>query len=1423
MATRSNLLGIKTLSAVAIVALCFAFSATAQAATRTITTLADSGPGSLRDALANSANGDTIDFSVTGTIVPASTLPITTGVTIIGPGAGSLTIDGNKTVHLFTVNGSGITVSISGLTLTRATSSQSTGTGGAIENGAGVAALTVADCVFSNNYSSFGGGAIANETTAGTLTITNCTFNTNEASRNGGAIYNPNGRALTITNSTFMRNVAPGLQNLAQGGAVYHLKANSTGETIPVSITGCTFTANIAGKTSGSNGNLTAGGAIYYSPSGDSGESLTVTNCTFTNNASTIGTTVASDTSAVGGAIYAGGPDVSFQAPPQTVTISGSTFTGNTVFGGDNLYAPAYGGAVYFGAGGVSISTSNFSSNTATDNGRRQSYGGAIYYLGVDPRGLTITDCFVTNNTANAAPGSTSFSSAGGGLYVSNGSDGSGSTPAPVVITRTSFTGNKCINIYFAVGGGIDKDGVGPLTIADSTISNNSAPGGFGRGGGLVAGQGALSISNSTMDGNVAGDTASNASFGDGMGGAIYAGGTTTSITGSKLTNNKAAGNGDSFGGAMRIVTGTVTITTTTLSGNSVSSVAGRARGGAIQNGDPNNSVRPNTTVKDSTISGNSLSAGGTSNPGDAEGAGVSISDGGSFALRNSTVSGNAARATGSGVARGGGLFLATASSILMSVDDSTIANNSAACSSSSSCGVGGGIFNSNSGSFTICNTIIALNSAGGTGRDESGTITSLGYNLVGNGDGSTGFGTMGDQVGTSASPIDPKLAVLGSYNGPTQTLGLVSNSPAINAGNPNFDATTLPKDQRGMARVRAGRLDIGAYEAAAPPVITAPANNSRVGPTPLLTADAEPFATVIFTITGGSSPVMVTRIAGADGKVSGNSPALAEANYTVTAVAEVFSELPSPVSNTRSFVVDTTPPVISGVPADITAEATGPNGATVTYSQPTADDNFDGPVPVSCAPASGSTFAFGTTMVTCSASDQAGNTSRSSFNITVRDTTAPTFSNVPANITAEATGPNGAVVSYTPPTARDAVSGDRPVTCSPGSGSAFAFGTNTVTCTATDAANNTGTATFTVTVRDTTPPTISNVPADMTKAATGPDGAVVTYNSPTAQDAVSGNVPVTCSPASGSKFPIGTTMVTCTATDAANNTASATFKVTVEAPSPTPTPTATPTPTPSGGPAQPLNLSTRSNTGTGDNVMIGGFIIQGSEAKKVVIRGIGPSSGVAGSLQDPVLELHGPAGFQTIVNDNWQDARNASDIPQDLQPKDTREAAILVTLQPGAYTGIVTGKNGSTGIALVEVYDLSFSSASQLANISTRANLGAGDNTIIGGFMLGGNAGTTVPVVVRAIGPSLNANGIQNALADPTVRLVDKEGTVVASNNNWEDDAAQAKKVSDLGLAPKNRLESAIYATLAPGAYTAVLGSTGGSGIAVVEIYHVQ
>ncbi len=248
--------------------------------------------------------------------------------------------------------------------------------------------------------------------------------------------------------------------------------------------------------------------------------------------------------------------------------------------------------------------------------------------------------------------------------------------------------------------------------------------------------------------------------------------------------------------------------------------------------------------------------------------------------------------------------------------------------------------------------------------------------------------------------------------------------------------------------------------------------------------------------------------------------------------------------TSTGSFnviVQDTTAPVLA-LPADITAEATGPSGAAVTYTA-SASDLVDGPVAVNCLPASGSTFGLGTNAVNCSATDAHSNTASGSFNVTVRDTTPPVVT-VPSNMTKEATGPNGATVTFSA-SALDIVDGAVTTTCSPASGSTFALGTTNVNCSAADAHGNTGSASFSVTVVDTTPPTLS-LPANITAEATGPSGAVVTFSA-SASDLVDGPVAISCSPASGSTFALGTTPVSCSATDAHSNTASGSFNVTVQ------------------------------------------------------------------------------------------------------------------------------------------------------------------------------------------------------------------------------------------------------------------------------------
>jgi hypothetical protein len=245
----------------------------------------------------------------------------------------------------------------------------------------------------------------------------------------------------------------------------------------------------------------------------------------------------------------------------------------------------------------------------------------------------------------------------------------------------------------------------------------------------------------------------------------------------------------------------------------------------------------------------------------------------------------------------------------------------------------------------------------------------------------------------------------------------------------------------------------------------------------------------------------------------------------------------------------------------------------------------------------------------------------------------------------------------------------------------------------------------------------------------------------------------------------------------------------------------------------------------TGDNVGIGGFIITGSAPKHVVIRAIGPSLTKFGFspsevLADPALELHGQGSFATITNNNWRDTQEAQIKADGVPPTEDLESAIDATLSPGSYTAIVKGNGGGSGVGLVEVYDLDTAAASKLANLSTRAFVRTGSNVVIAGFILGNNQGVD-RVIVRGLGPSLTAFGIQNALQDPTLELRDQNGTLLQADNDWQDNAAQAAEITAAGLAPSNQKESAIAAILPPGLYTAILaGANNGIGIGLVEVY---
>jgi hypothetical protein len=265
-------------------------------------------------------------------------------------------------------------------------------------------------------------------------------------------------------------------------------------------------------------------------------------------------------------------------------------------------------------------------------------------------------------------------------------------------------------------------------------------------------------------------------------------------------------------------------------------------------------------------------------------------------------------------------------------------------------------------------------------------------------------------------------------------------------------------------------------------------------------------------------------------------------------------------------------------------------------------------------------------------------------------------------------------------------------------------------------------------------------------------------------------------------------------------------------------TPTATPSPTP---PTHAVNLSTRLFVQTGASVGIGGFILTGTAPKRLLFRGIGPSLtgfGIADALADPTLELLTATGTKVLANDNWRDTQETEIEATGIAPTNNLEAAILTTLDPGGYTVILRGKEFSSGVGLVEIYDLDQSSDSKLANLSTRAFVLTGNNVVIAGFILNGDGDDTI--IARGIGPSLIQFGISDVLADPMLELRNANGLVIG-NNDWQDDPNQAALLMDAGLAPTNDLESAVVATLPPGIYTAVMsGNNHGTGVGLVEIY---
>ena len=251
-------------------------------------------------------------------------------------------------------------------------------------------------------------------------------------------------------------------------------------------------------------------------------------------------------------------------------------------------------------------------------------------------------------------------------------------------------------------------------------------------------------------------------------------------------------------------------------------------------------------------------------------------------------------------------------------------------------------------------------------------------------------------------------------------------------------------------------------------------------------------------------------------------------------------------------------------------------------------------------------------------------------------------------------------------------------------------------------------------------------------------------------------------------------------------------------------------------------NISSRGMVGTGQNVLIAGFIISGNQPKKVIVRALGPTLstlGVSGALADPTITIVNSSNVVVASNDNWRNTQETEIAASGFAPPNDLESAIIATLAPGSYTAVVSGKNSGTGVALVDLYQLD-ASTSIFRNLSTRGFVGTGDNVLIGGLIIGN--GEPPVIVLRAIGPTLSSFGIAQPLQDPTLELRDANGALIAFDNDWKDNTPTGIKATLLN--PTDNRESAIIASLAAGSYTAIVrGKNGTTGVALVEAYRLH
>lgn len=745
-------------------------------------------------------------------------------------------------------------------------------------------------------------------------------------------------------------------------------------------------------------------------------------------------------------------------------------------------------------------------------------------------------------------------------------------------------------------------------------------------------------------------------------------------------------------------------------------------------------------------------------------------------------------------------------------VRNSTIALNRAG-----DAGTSGGIHQAG-GNVRVRSTIIAQNSgrADGQGRDVFGSFISEGFNFIGNGEGSIGFGgsESRDQVGNSLAPAQPLLQSADFRGGSTATMGLRADSPAIDQGSSGgvtTDQRGLPRpiDQPGIPNASGGDgSDIGAVEVGL----------GQSGPTyTVTTTGARRDGGAVSCTTDDCTLREALELANANSDantinfspdLSGILPVQAEPftiNHPLTINGPGARQLAlSGFGERRVLVVsDGVRVVISGLTfRDATPPAgTVPRFAAAIYN--TGD----------------------LTLNDCTITDNVALSGAAIYNDRLGRVTL--FGCTVSNNRATDRGEGGAIfdrgVAFS--AINSTFSGNRAyragaiqssfdltlVNCTVSGNTAEDFvggvEANRAVIANSIIAGNTATTAFDVAGNFTSEGNNFIGRSDHSTGLTdGVNGDQVGTNA-APRDPLLGPLQNNGGPTDTHALLAGSTAI-----NAANNSSAPRFDQRGFSRIGLPDIGAFEF---GGLPTGLVNISTRLRVGTGDNALIGGFIVTGTQPKRLMARAIGPSTGVAGALADPQLEIFNAAGERVGFNNNWREAPNRDEmIATTIAPTNELESAVLGSVNPGAYTAVVRGVGGGSGVGLVEVFDLNRAADSKLANISTRGVVQTGEDVMIGGFIVEGARNQRI--LIRALGPSLPLAG---TLSDPVLEIYNREGTLLVANDNWR--SAQEEEIAATGIPPANNLEAAIVGPAPAGAYTAIVrGAGGGTGVALVEVY---